>query len=91
MFYFQIKRIWYIWYGAVTYYVILHKLHVIDTYYLRNILVCWSRLRRNCYGTKRKFTQVYVPIIIYFTGAIFITYLSTDHTNPPFQKFNAVI
>ena len=91
MFYLQIKRIYYNWYGVVTYYVFLHKLHVIATYYLPSLPVHWSRLGGNCYGTKRIFTQVYAPIIFYFKGAIFITYLCTDQTNPPFQKFNAVI
>ena len=91
MFCFYIKRIQFIWYGAVTYYVVSYKLDVIDTYRLRSISVYWSGLGRNCYGTKRKFTRVFVPIIFYFEGAILITYLHTDHTNPQFQKFSAVI
>ena len=42
-------------------------------------------------GTKRIFTRVYVPIIFYFEGATFITYLRFDQTNAPFQKFSTVI
>ena len=30
-------------------------------------------------------------MIIYSEGAIFISYFCTHHTNPPFQKFSAVI
>ena len=55
------------------------------------IPVYWSRLGRKCYGTKRKFTRVYVSVIIYFGGAIFLllNFLLILQT-PPFQKFSAV-
>ena len=60
-------------------------------YHLRSITVYWSRSGRNYYGTKRIFTRVSVPFLLYFEGAIFIKYLFTKHINPPFQNLSAVV